>query len=308
MGGLDTEIGPTTDQRPDRGRAVRRDLDPQDRAGPGPAQPVELPLRAAARPRGDRVGQPSLRRADPGSGRRHAPPGRDRRRQPASASGRRSRSGSTRSRASSGSRSTARSRPAILRGARPGAAGGQRPTRLTFRPPSWRSDLEREIDLIEEVARIHGYEHIPEDRAGPAGQRPPRPRERVEDEIRDALTGCGFDEAVTFSLVPTTLSAPIQPGPAEPPRSGSSIRAGSARTPCGRAWCRACWPSAGTTRRMATPTPTCSRSPTSICPAPASLCPTSRPAWPWSAAVRRPGLPRSKGSSRGAARPAPRRA
>ena len=38
---------------------------------------------------------------------------------------------------------------------------------LTFRPPSWRSDLEREIDLIEEVARIHGYEHIPEDRAVP---------------------------------------------------------------------------------------------------------------------------------------------
>ncbi len=38
---------------------------------------------------------------------------------------------------------------------------------LTVRPPSWRSDLEREIDLIEEVARIHGYEHIPEDRAVP---------------------------------------------------------------------------------------------------------------------------------------------
>ncbi len=38
---------------------------------------------------------------------------------------------------------------------------------LVYRPPSWRSDLEREIDLIEEVARIHGYEHIPEDRAVP---------------------------------------------------------------------------------------------------------------------------------------------
>ena len=37
-------------------------------------------------------------------------------------------------------------------------------TSLSFRPPSWRSDLEREIDLIEEVARIHGYHHIPEDR------------------------------------------------------------------------------------------------------------------------------------------------
>ncbi len=42
-----------------------------------------------------------------------------------------------------------------------------------FQPPSWRSDLEREIDLIEEVARIHGYEHIPENRAVPWPAPPP---------------------------------------------------------------------------------------------------------------------------------------
>ena len=30
-------------------------------------------------------------------------------------------------------------------------------------PPSWRRDLTREIDLVEEVARIHGYDEIPED-------------------------------------------------------------------------------------------------------------------------------------------------
>ena len=30
-------------------------------------------------------------------------------------------------------------------------------------PPSWRRDLTREIDLVEEVARIHGYDKIPED-------------------------------------------------------------------------------------------------------------------------------------------------
>ena len=29
--------------------------------------------------------------------------------------------------------------------------------------PSWRLDVEREIDLIEEVGRIYGYDHIPED-------------------------------------------------------------------------------------------------------------------------------------------------
>ena len=41
-----------------------------------------------------------------------------------------------------------------------------------MRPPSWRPDLEREIDLIEEVARIHGYHHIPEDRAVPVTSAP----------------------------------------------------------------------------------------------------------------------------------------
>ena len=34
---------------------------------------------------------------------------------------------------------------------------------LEMVPPSWRRDLTREIDLVEEVARIHGYDQIPED-------------------------------------------------------------------------------------------------------------------------------------------------
>ncbi len=88
---------------------------------------------------------------------------------------------------------------------------------LTVCPPSWRSDLEREIDLIEEVARIHGYHHIPEDRAVPLTSAPRGQHERVESAVRDFLTGAGFDEAVTFSLVEERLSAPLQPGPASDP-------------------------------------------------------------------------------------------
>jgi phenylalanyl-tRNA synthetase beta chain len=90
---------------------------------------------------------------------------------------------------------------------------GEDPSSLTVRPPSWRSDLEREIDLIEEVARIHGYEHIPEERAVPLTIAPRGQRERVESAVRDFLTGAGFDEAVTFSLVEERLSAPLQLGP-----------------------------------------------------------------------------------------------
>lgn len=90
----------------------------------------------------------------------------------------------------------------------------------SYRPPSWRSDLEREIDLIEEVARVHGYDHIPENRAVPLTSSPRCPRERVESEVRGVLTACGFDEAVTFSLVSDDLSLPIVPDPA----AGSPIR------------------------------------------------------------------------------------
>jgi phenylalanyl-tRNA synthetase beta chain len=84
-------------------------------------------------------------------------------------------------------------------------------------PPSWRSDLEREIDLVEEVARIHGYDHIAEDRAIPLSSTPRSARERVEFSAREILTGCGFDEAVTFSLVDDRYAAPLGPGSASEP-------------------------------------------------------------------------------------------
>jgi phenylalanyl-tRNA synthetase beta chain len=92
-------------------------------------------------------------------------------------------------------------------------------------PPSWRSDLEREIDLIEEVARIHGYEHIPEDRAIPLSSTPRGLRERVESSARETLTGAGFDEALTFSLVDDRYAVSLGAGPAlEPLRVDHSSR------------------------------------------------------------------------------------
>jgi phenylalanyl-tRNA synthetase beta chain len=96
-------------------------------------------------------------------------------------------------------------------------AGDELAHSLTYRPPSWRSDLEREIDLIEEAARIHGYHHIPEDRAVPLTSAPRGNRERLESAVRHLLTGAGLDEAVTFSLVDESLATPVGPGPAPQP-------------------------------------------------------------------------------------------
>ena len=73
-------------------------------------------------------------------------------------------------------------------------------------PPSWRRDLSREIDLIEEIARIHGYENIPEDAFVPLSLSEKTLPERVADRIRDTLTSAGFFEAITLSFVSEELA------------------------------------------------------------------------------------------------------
>jgi len=68
-------------------------------------------------------------------------------------------------------------------------------------PPTWRADLTREIDLVEEVARIHGYDQIPED-AGVRMVASTRSREdRVLEQVRGVLVAAGFNEAMTLSAV-----------------------------------------------------------------------------------------------------------
>ncbi|MBB76985.1 MAG: phenylalanine--tRNA ligase subunit beta [Planctomycetaceae bacterium] len=68
--------------------------------------------------------------------------------------------------------------------------------------PSWRRDLTREIDLVEEVARIHGYDQIPEDVGVPMAPSHRSDADRVVATVRRVLTSAGIDEAMTCSLVP----------------------------------------------------------------------------------------------------------
>lgn len=74
--------------------------------------------------------------------------------------------------------------------------------RLVVVVPSFRPDLEREIDLIEEVARLNGYDHIPV--TMPAGRMichiPPR-HLRETTRLRDAMVAAGFSEIVNYSFV-----------------------------------------------------------------------------------------------------------
>ncbi len=74
------------------------------------------------------------------------------------------------------------------------------------RPPFWRSDLNIREDIIEELARIIGYDQIPT--AMPAGPLPEPifdPRRELEEAVREILVGCGLQEVLTYSLVSRAL-------------------------------------------------------------------------------------------------------
>src|SRR5262249_45098591 len=92
-------------------------------------------------------------------------------------------------------------------------------------PPAFRFDLALEEDLIEEVARIHGYTRIPEriDRAAL------RPRPQLEERLstaraRAALVDRGYFEAITYSFGEPGLQRLFVPD-AEPRRISNPISA-----------------------------------------------------------------------------------
>lgn len=82
---------------------------------------------------------------------------------------------------------------------------------LTVIAPSWRRDLTREIDLVEEVARIHGYDKIPEDVSVPMARSARSKEDRVLSRVRHVLTAAGFDEAYTLSAVEPAVSTAYTP-------------------------------------------------------------------------------------------------
>jgi phenylalanyl-tRNA synthetase beta chain len=75
--------------------------------------------------------------------------------------------------------------------------------RLAVQVPGWRPDVAREVDLIEEVARLRGYDAFPDElRAYRPGTVPDAPDERARARIREQLARAGLLEARTLPLGP----------------------------------------------------------------------------------------------------------
>jgi len=90
--------------------------------------------------------------------------------------------------------------------------------------PSYRADLEQEIDLIEEVARIHGYDAIGETlpRSETVAGRKLAPQ-RTTDLVRETLVASGLSEAWTFSLVAPEAIDRLELDPDDPRRTALEL-------------------------------------------------------------------------------------
>lgn len=89
--------------------------------------------------------------------------------------------------------------------------------------PSWRADVEREIDLIEEVARAHGLDkfppRLPAARAGAARL----PHQEAETRLRERLIGLGYHEILTIPHVAEERNELFRPGDMAPAKLANPL-------------------------------------------------------------------------------------
>lgn len=100
--------------------------------------------------------------------------------------------------------------------------------RIDVTVPSHRLDLNIEVDLVEEAARVLGYDRVPVRDEIAIRVTPPEPAARALDVVRSTLVAAGYFEAVTFGFVSDALAADFVPPEARPdaplPRADATVR------------------------------------------------------------------------------------
>lgn len=82
-------------------------------------------------------------------------------------------------------------------------------------PPSWRTDINREIDLIEELARVYGYDKVPARTPSMLLNVPAVSEARISvNRLRSMMIDRDYQEAITYSFVDPALQALISPSSA----------------------------------------------------------------------------------------------
>lgn len=79
-------------------------------------------------------------------------------------------------------------------------------------PPSFRVDINREVDLIEEIARIYGYDRIPTANPWAGFEFIPIPENKLdENRFKQTLVDRGYYEAITYSFLSAELINQVLP-------------------------------------------------------------------------------------------------
>lgn len=80
----------------------------------------------------------------------------------------------------------------------------------SVRVPGWRVDIHRDVDLIEEIGRHHGFEHLPSTFPGvQQAPAPSDPRIGRDARARQAALASGFSEAISFAFIEARHAEPF---------------------------------------------------------------------------------------------------
>ncbi len=94
---------------------------------------------------------------------------------------------------------------------------------FTVTVPTWRLDVEREIDLIEEVARIYSYLKIPSTLPSFAGGVVELPNARKQAALRGRLLALGYNESLSSTFIPQEDARFFSPTTREPVRIANPL-------------------------------------------------------------------------------------
>jgi phenylalanyl-tRNA synthetase beta chain len=78
---------------------------------------------------------------------------------------------------------------------------GQSDQQFRVHIPSWRLDVEREIDVIEEIARLHGYDKFESTLPAYSGAVVELPNAPIDEQVRERALALGYDEALSLTFI-----------------------------------------------------------------------------------------------------------